>query len=614
MANQISKKIKKLQNRTFTARDFESIRSQLLDTARTYFPDKIQDFSEPSVGGMFLDFVSTVGDSLSYYLDHAFQELDPTRAVEPENILTHLRNSGVEIVGASPAVVSLRFRITVPSEKVNNVYIPKRSSMPVVLAGTQVVSYSGVPFVTADDLDFAELDSDGNFLAQYVIASTASDGSPTSFFASREVNAVSGQIKVESIPVSDSFVAFREIILSEKNISTLLSITDSEYNTYYEVSSLSEDTVFLKTKNKSSDSRLVPSYMQVVSSPYRFLRIYDPTTQLTTIRFGSGNAETLDDDIVPDPSDLALNLYGKTTVPKFSIDPNSLLQTQTLGISPKGTTLTIRYRYGGGIQHNVPAASIEQITGLSISFRQSPSASDALTVRQSISVSNLLSASGGDSAPTLSDLQGRITSARKAQKRVVSREDLLARIYSMPSEFGRVYRASVSDNPINPMSALLHILSKDSEGNLVTSPDSLKKNLQVYLNELRLIGDAIDVLDAKVINFAVKYSVYVTENASKVQVITDINSAIASAMDRKYFNIDQPIVIDDIVNLIINTNFVISLIDLRVFPRIGTVEDRSYSTSTFDFEQSKTKGLILPDKGSIFELKYPEFDIIGTAF
>ena len=126
MAFQIKKKLKKEQNRSFTARDFESIRSQLLDTARTYFPDKIQDFSEPSVGGMFLDFVATVGDSLSFYLDHAFRELDPFRAVESENIIMHLRNAGVVIMGTAPASVDLKFQLTVPSEAINSVYLPKR--------------------------------------------------------------------------------------------------------------------------------------------------------------------------------------------------------------------------------------------------------------------------------------------------------------------------------------------------------------------------------------------------------------------------------------------------------------------------------------------------------
>jgi len=614
MASQLKKQIKKEMNRTFTARDFESIRSQLLDTARTYFPDKIQDFSEPSVGGMMLDFVATVGDSLSYYLDHSFRELDPMRAVESGNIITHLRNAGVEIRGQAPAVCSLKFQITVPSENIGGVYLPKRSAMPVVLAGTSASSFSGISFSTVDDLDFSEQDLDGNFLANFVVASSNSDGSPATFYVSRSVIAVSGEEKTEDVEISSTFQAFREVTLDEKNISAMLSVTDSELNTYYEVSSLSEDTVFLKVKNPDSDNVDVPSHIRVIAAPYRYLRRYDPTTQLTTLRFGSGNADTLDDDIVPDPSDLSLSLFGRPTVPRFSIDPQSLLQTQTLGISPKGTTLSIRYRFGGGQDHNVSSDVIQQLDSLSLSFRRSPSAADSLLVRQSIQMTNPEPAAGGSAAPTLDDLKGLITSARKSQRRVVSREDLLARIYTIPSEFGRVYRAAVSDNPANPMSALLFVISRDAQGNLATSPDSLKKNLKSYLNELRLIGDAIDVLDAKVINFGVKYSLYVAENANKAQVIQTVNSRIVQTLDRKFFNIDQPIIVDDIVNVIINTDFVISLLDLQVFPRFESAEGRTYNSSTFDFKQSQTKGLIQPNRGSIFELKYPEFDIIGTAF
>ena len=171
---------------------------------------------------------------------------------------------------------------------------------------------------------------------------------------------------------------------------------------------------------------------------------------MSTLRFGSGNADTLDDDIVPDPSELSLNLFGKSVIPRFSINPSALLETQTLGISPKSTSLSVRYRYGGGLGHNVSSDSISTIGALSISFRRSPAAADALSVRQSILVSNPETASGGDSAPTLSDLKSRITGARKSQRRVVSREDMLARLYTLPSEFGRVYRASIVDNPINP--------------------------------------------------------------------------------------------------------------------------------------------------------------------
>jgi len=614
MAYQLKKKLKKEQNRTYTARDFESLRQQLLSTARTYFPDKIQDFSEPSVGGMFLDFAATVGDSLNYYLDHSFRELDPFRATETDNIITHLENAGVDIVGASPSVVLLKFQITVPAQLINNEYLPKRSAMPIFLAGTQTSSASGIPFTTINDIDFSEKDEDGAFVCKYAIASTDASGAPSSFFVTGEVYAVSGQIRTESITLGDDFVAFREMQLAEKNITSILSVTDTELNKYFHVSSLSEDTAFEKVKNNDADSSQVPYYIRVVAAPYRFVRFYSPITQLTTLRFGSGDASSLDDDIVPDPSDLALNLYGKTTVPRFSINPENLLKTQTLGISPKGTTLNITYRHGGGLSHNVSEGQIEQIDFLSISFRRSPTAADALSVRQSVSVTNLQSASGGDSAPTLQDLQLRIPSARKSQRRVVSREDLLARVYSLPSEFGRIYRASLTDNPVNPMSAILYVLSRDQKGHLAVSPDSLKKNIQTYLNELRLIGDSIDILDAKIINFGVKYSVHVAENANKAQVITDINSRISSIMSRQFFNIDQPIIIDNITNMIINTNFVVSLIDLQVFPRAGEVEGRTYNASGFDFKQSSKKGIIMPGRGTIFELKFPDFDIIGTAY
>jgi hypothetical protein len=615
MANEtIKKKIRKEQNRTFTARDFESIRSQLLDTARTYFPDKIQDFSEPSVGGMFLDFVSTVGDSLSYYLDHSFGELDPSRAVEPENIIMHLRNAGVDIVGASPATVTLTFSFTAPAEQVNGVYLPKLSAMPTILAGTSAISLSGVTFSTVEDIDFSEKDAYGNFLAQFVVSAANANGSPSTFSVSRNVTAVSGKENKQTVVLDSSFVAFRELLLSDTNISAVIDVRDTEGNVYYEVDSLSDDTVFQKVKNVGADASSVSHYIRVIPAPYRFIRIYDPVTQLTTLRFGSGDASTLDDDIVPDPSDLSLPLYGKTVVPRFSIDPSSLLQTSTLGISPKGTTLTVRYRHGGGISHNVASGNIVTISELSFQFTKSPSAADSLSVRQSISVSNPQAAAGGDSAPTLDDLKSRITSARKSQKRIVTRQDLLARVYSLPNEFGRVYRAGISDNPANPMAPMLHIVSRDANGDLTTSPDTLKQNLRTYLNEFRLVGDAIDILDAQVINFGVKYSIYVSDIANKSQVIANVNQRIAEAVDKKFFNIDQPIVIDDIVNVVINSDYVISIIDLQVFPRFGLVEDRNYSSAAFDFKQSSVKGLIKGNRGSIFEMKYPNFDIVGSAF
>ena len=68
-----------------------------------------------------------------------------------------------------------------------------------------------------------------------------------------------------------------------------------------------------------------------------------------------------------------------------------------------------------------------------------------------------------------------------------------------------------------------------------------------------------------------------------------------------------------IINVIINTPGVISLINYKVAPRSGVIGDRVYSGDAFDFDAATKKKLVVGPPGSIFELKYPAFDIIGNV-
>jgi len=614
MTVDIKKQLRKERNRTFLAKDFDSFRSELLTYAKTYFPDKIKDFSEASLGGLFLDMASFVGDSLSFYLDHQFTELNPLTAVERKNILLHLRNAGVKPVGSSPAAVQIKFYIKVPAEqKLSGEYGPKTSTLPVIRAGTVCKSATGISFNLVEDLDFASLDSDGEYNANVTVAASDASGNPTQFVMSMTGLSVSGNETTDQFNISNQHVPFRELTLLNTDVSDILSIADSEGNEYYQVETLSQDTVFRSVNNLDSDNKLVKMNIEIVPAPRRFISNFDPTTRLTTIRFGSGDADTLDNDIVPDPSELSLPLYGKKQFTRFSIDPSSLLKTQTLGISPKGTTISIRYRYGGGLSHNVAAGSIRILNTLNMDFRNVPTASEASSVRASIEVKNLDPARGGDSAPSLEDLRTRIPSARQMQSRIVSKQDLLSRIYTMPNEFGRVFRAGISDNPINPLSAQLYLISRDRFGNLTLSPDALKKNLSAYLNEFRLISDAIDILDARVSNYTVKFGIMTLPTANKNGVVQNVISRIKNTLKVENFQIDQPIVIDDIINVIINTQGVVSLISLDILPKTGTEENRTYSNFYFDFEASTRNKIITAPRGTIFELKYPDYDIVGTA-
>jgi hypothetical protein len=128
MSVNIKKKLKNNYNKSYLARDFDSIKLKLLENINIFFPDKIRDFSEASVGGMFLDLIATVGDSMSFYMDHQFKEMDPFQAVESANIEMHLRNAGVKPYGASPAVVELELSIRTPVDVVEGIPLPRASS------------------------------------------------------------------------------------------------------------------------------------------------------------------------------------------------------------------------------------------------------------------------------------------------------------------------------------------------------------------------------------------------------------------------------------------------------------------------------------------------------
>ena len=50
----------------YLSRDFGSLKQNLIDFAKNYFPNTYQDFNETSPGMMFLEMAAYVGDVLSY--------------------------------------------------------------------------------------------------------------------------------------------------------------------------------------------------------------------------------------------------------------------------------------------------------------------------------------------------------------------------------------------------------------------------------------------------------------------------------------------------------------------------------------------------------------------
>ena len=610
----MAEKLKSVRPKSYLARDFDGFRSQLIEYARIFFPDKIQDFSEASLGGLLVDMAAMVGDTMSFYLDHQFNELDYNRAVELGNIETHLKNAGVKIRGKAPSSTVVKLTFTVDSKETSGQYAPNTSQLPNVLMGTTFRATNGSTFTTSEDLDFAKTDFLGELLAAIEIDTINTDGSPATFRVSRDVQVVGSKLVTESFSIPDSHVPFRTITLSSANVSSVLSVIDTNKNAYYYVDDLSQDNVFKAVSTEAAtDASQASSNLEVIPAPYRFTQSTSLVTRLTTLRFGSGDAKSVQDNVINDPSDLALPLVGTTTFSRFSIDPNSLLRSNSLGVSPRATTLIINYFSGGGLKTNVGSGAINQVTSLSTLFPSAATSSQVSSIRASVVVTNLDPASGGDDALTISDLKAKIPSAQNSQNRIVTRQDLLARVYTLPSQFGRVYRAGVTPSVDTNLSSDLYVISRDSSGHLATASDVLKLNLRKYLNEFRLISESIQIKDAKVINFGVEFTIRCVPNANKIVTLQNVINNLVGIFDVSKFQVGEPIIESDVIFTILNSSGVQALPSLKFLNFFGTENEQDYSSQIFDLNANLVNGLVVPPQSSIFELKYFNTDIIGNV-
>lgn len=602
-----------VRQRTFLAGDFDSFRATLLRYAQLYYPDRIKDFSESSVGGMLLDLASFVGDNLSFYLTHAHGELNPQTAVEPLNIERHLNQAGVQIVGSSPAIAPVTIFVQVPAIELNGTVEPDLTVAPIVHANSIFEAKNGTQFLLAEDVNFVQRRSDGTLLAEVRVGQRTSSGVPTSFIMAASGLAISGEETSEVIPTGSTFVPFKRITLTNPSVSEIISVTDDLGNTYYRVEHLTHDVVYRNVLNTSLDTDLVKDSLKIIPAPFRYTVNVDLNSRRTTMTLGGGDARTLEDDVIPDPSEFAIAFPYSRTFSRIPLNPNQLLNTKTLGVYAVDTSLTVTYRHGGGLSHNVPVDSIQNVVSLKMTFPNNPSPARAGAVRSSVEVTNRIAASGGEDPPSTDDLVALLPAIKNSQERVVTREDLIARVYTIPSNFGRVFRAAIRSNPNNPLATQLFIVSRNSDNELVTSPDTLKRNLVRYLNPYRAISDAIDILDARIVNLKVTFDVLVDPTLNRAIVLQNVLTKLQRTFDIKNFNIDQPIVTSDVMNVIHQTPGIISINDL-VFENVTGVHGiRTYSDVVWNLSANVKHGIYLPPPGGIFEVRHPEINIIGRA-
>jgi hypothetical protein len=598
-------------------KDFQGFKRDLMKFSQAHHSGVFQDFNETSPGMAILELQAYVGDVLSFYQDQQFDELKHDSAVQIENVVANAKSLGYRPSGKRASRGVETFFVEVPATTQGTTRVPDDLYSPIMRKGAKMQGPNGVMFESLDDIVFsASAPTPDTDNVRMVTGSRFDDttGMPTHFALRKDVQIIAGETKSEAFSVGD-FQRFRSIELSSEDVIEVLSVLDSDGNEWTEVDYLAQETVFASDSNSNSDSDVVPYVLKLQSVPRRFITDRDPLTNKTSLIFGSGDGVSFDDELLPNLADLALPLPGRKTFSSFAIDPQNFLKTRSLGMSPFNTTLTVTYRVGGGSQTNVQAGSIKNVSAATLDFVTTgldPVKRSA--VLGSIECVNLKNTEGGGEADTIPEIKANAGAFFAAQDRVVTKEDYIARIMSIPARFGKPEKVSVKRSAINASSLDVHILAKDVDGHLTQATPTLVGNIATYVKRYRMLTDGVNILQTSIINVKVDFGVVASPKVGRSEVLANCLAVVRDYLDIDHFQIGQPIILSDILSELQSVDGVISVYKLNVKNIFGMRPDGlSYSTFRYDTQAATANNILYcPDDG-IFEVKFPTKDIVGEA-
>ena len=415
----------------YTSRDFDSIKNDLINHAKRYYPDQVADFTQASFNSMILDSVSYVGDVLSYYVDYSVNESFLDTAVEMGNIRKHARAAGFNYAGRAIAYGIIYAYILVPANSTGTA--PDTRYLGTLKKGAQFASTNGASYTLLEDIRFSDPKCD------FIAAEFNETTGETTYFAVRGFGQVSsGRMARAEVDLTDAaFKKFRKVKIGNTTINEIMDVYDSSGNKYYEVDYLSQETIYQETTNPLAASEGVRSILKPFVTARRFVMEQDSTG--TYLQFGFGSEEE-DDNGLADPSQVVLNLKARNHITDSSFDPNQMLGTDKLGISPTGTRLTVVYKYSTTLSPATGVNTINQIIQSEIEFDEPNTlALDVMGfVRASLETTNSDPITGDTAELTPEELRVRAKTVFASQSRAVTTNDYKASIYRMPSTFGSV--------------------------------------------------------------------------------------------------------------------------------------------------------------------------------
>ena len=593
---------------SYTTRDYQGIRTELLNYVKTYYPELIQDFNDASVFSVFIDLNAAVADNLHYHIDRSIQETVLQYAQQRSSIYNIARTYGLKLPGQRPSVSLVDFSITVPAfgDKEDERYLGS------LLRGSQVIG-AGMVFENIYDIDFASPYNSQGFPNRLKIPNFNSNGVLLNYTITKREVVVNGITKIFKRVISPNDVKpFFELFLPEKNVLGITSVllkdgteytnvpTTAEFlgldNRWYEVDALAEDRVFVEDPTKVSDMPGIKVGKYIQTSD-RFITEYT-AEGFKKMTFGGGTNTAQD----------ALNQF--TTV-GITLDLQRYSNNFSLGstLTPN-STLFIQYRVGGGLATNVGTNVINQVGTVSF-FVNGPSETTNSSVISSLRCNNVTAAVGGAGVPSLEEIRNYVSFNFAAQKRAVTVQDYESLIRNMPAQFGAPAKVSITENDNK---ILIQILSYDSSGKLTNIvSNTLKQNIANYLSNYRMMNDYISIFTAEVIDLSFDVSIVLDSAQNSGQVITSVIDAISTYMNPQTRQLGQNVYLSEVRSIIQNLNGVLTVASINVFNEVGGQYSSAETSMIYSDPVIKQIGpvddTIFAQPSQVYQIRYPNKDI-----
>jgi hypothetical protein len=586
----------------YTSRDFETIKQDLVDHAKRYYPETFQDFNEAGFGSLMLDTVAYVGDILSFYADYQASEAFTDTASEFNNLVSLGKQTGFKLKRNPASQGIATFFIMVPADSTGQA--PDARYIPILKRDTSMISTSGAKFVLNEDVNFLN----GDTVVARVDTTT---GEPTYFAIKNYGSVSSGELTSTSVSVG-AFEKFREVFVAEPNITQITSIVDSAGHEYYEVDYLTQNVIFRSIANRDATTReLAPEILKPMVVPRRFTTEQNLTGM--KVQFGSGIEEEDSSNRVLDPSSVAVKMYAKPYISDVEMDPSKLLSSDTMGVCPSDTLLKITYLKNTAKDININANSLTSVTSPILEFVDIASLDPSIvrSVRNSIESTNSSPITGGTSSPNVEDLRREVQNTFSNQRRAVTLQDYETLGYAMPPKFGSLKRIRAIKNP-NPRRGNLNmaVISVDKNNYLTTANTVLKDNLRTWLDKGRMVSDAVEIMDAKIVNFGIDFTVIGDLDMDRNVILQSCFSALTEFYSQKA-GIGEDFYITDVYKILKDITGVVDVVDVEISSKVGS----GYSSVSLDIADniSEDGRSIKMPRNAIYEIKYPSADIKGAV-